>query len=49
MIKERTIKGKKWWYLYNHAGTKILGKHRTRAGAVKQEQAININKHKRGK
>ena len=35
--------GKKW-YLYNHDGTKILGRHTSRADAESQEAAINISK-----
>lgn len=31
----------------NKAGTKVLGKHKTRKAAVKQLQAIEINKHKK--
>lgn len=49
MIKPRTIKGVKWFYVYNSDGTKILGKHRTKKEAVAQLQAIEISKQKRHK
>lgn len=35
--------GKKW-YLYSHDGKKILGRHPTRAGAERQEAAVNLSK-----
>ena len=35
--------GKKW-YLYSHDGKKILGRHPTRAGAERQETAVNLSK-----
>ena len=35
--------GKKW-VLYNHDGTKILGRHPSEAAAQAQESAINISK-----
>ena len=34
----------KGWILYNHDGTKILGHHKTKASAERQERAINISK-----
>lgn len=40
MIKKS---GKKW-ILYNKAGTKILGRHPSKAKALKQEAAIHVNK-----
>ena len=33
------------WILYNHLGTKILGRHPTRASALRQERAIQYWKH----
>ena len=33
------------WVVLNHARTKILGTHPTRALAIKQLDAIEINKH----
>ncbi len=35
------------WCLYSKDGKKLLGKHPTRAAAVKQEYAINIAKAKK--
>jgi len=32
------------WILYDKAGKKILGRHKTRAEALAQESAINISK-----
>lgn len=34
------------YVLYNHTGTKVLGRHATREKAVKQEQAIKANESK---
>lgn len=33
----------------NKTGSKILGKHKTKLEAIRQLQAIEINKHIRGK
>jgi len=43
--EEKMIKkvGKKW-YLYSHDGKKILGRHPTKAGAKRQEAAVNLSK-----
>jgi len=35
--------GKKW-YLYTKDGKRILGRHTSKASAVRQEAAINISK-----
>lgn len=35
-------RGSEWW-LYTSDGRKVLGKHKTRAEAVAQEQAIKAN------
>lgn len=35
--------GKKW-VLYSHDGKKILGRHPTKAGAKRQEAAVNLSK-----
>jgi len=35
--------GKKW-YLYSSDGKKILGRHPTKASALRQERAVNISK-----
>jgi len=37
-------KARKKWKLYTHDGKKVLGTHVTKAGAQKQEAAINISK-----
>jgi len=37
-------KAGKGWILYNHDGTKILGHHKSKASAERQERAINISK-----
>lgn len=42
MIKHENGK----WNLYTKDGKKIIGKHPTKEKAVKQEQAIEIAKHK---
>lgn len=34
----------KKWCLYDRAGTKVLGRHSTEAGAKRQERAISISK-----
>jgi hypothetical protein len=34
----------KIWVLYTSDGSRVLGRHKTRAGAVRQERAINISK-----
>lgn len=34
--------------VFDHAGKKQLGKHATRAGALAQLRAIEINKKKKG-
>lgn len=44
MISKR---GKKWVLRSKKTG-KVLGTHSSREGAIKQEQAIEIAKHKRG-
>jgi hypothetical protein len=33
------------WVLYTKDGSKVLGKHPTKAEAIAQEQAIEISKH----
>ncbi len=35
------------WILYTSDGSRILGRHKTRADAVRQERAINISKARR--
>ncbi len=45
MIKKR---GDKYVLVSKKTG-KVLGTHPTREAAVKQEQAIEISKHKKGK
>lgn len=32
------------WVLYTSDGKRVLGKHKSRASAVRQERAINISK-----
>lgn len=32
------------WYLYDSKGKRILGRHETRADALRQERAIQISK-----
>lgn len=32
------------WVLYTSDGSRVLGRHKTRADAVRQERAINISK-----
>jgi hypothetical protein len=39
--------GKKW-VLMDKAGKKVLGRHDSKGAAVRQEQAIEIAKKKRG-
>ena len=37
------------WVLYTHDGSRVLGKHSSREGAVKQEQAIKASEGARKK
>jgi hypothetical protein len=37
------------YVLYTHNGSKILGRHKTKEEAVRQEQAIMIAKKQKGK
>jgi hypothetical protein len=34
----------KTWVLYTKDGSRVLGRHKTRAEAVRQERAVNISK-----
>ncbi len=38
------VKRGKIWILYTSDGSRVLGRHKTRADAVRQERAINISK-----
>jgi len=40
MIKKRGA----IWVLYTSDGKRVLGRHKTKASAVRQERAINISK-----
>lgn len=45
MIRKRGNK----YILYNRSGTRILGRHRSRTSALRQERAIWASKRRRGK
>ncbi len=36
---------KQRWCLYDHRGEKLLGRHPSKAKALKQEKAIQVRKH----
>lgn len=44
-LLETIVKRGDQWVLMNKAGTKVLGKHSTKGGALKQERAIQVSKH----
>lgn len=43
-LNEVIRKKRNYWYLYTKDGNKVLGKHKTKKKAIKQEIAINISK-----
>jgi len=43
-VKKMIKKVGDMWYLYDSEGRKVLGKHKSRKDAVKQEIAINMSK-----
>lgn len=47
MIVKKKEKGKTVFCVYDSTGKKLLGKHKTRAAALKQLAAIEISKKRR--
>ena len=37
------------WVVYNHNGTRVLGRHKSKASALAQLRAIEAAKHRRSK